>query len=442
MNSQRRSFHHRGSRPNVAKVEMGDSTTNLFCFAGMNDSVVEELDDGVISPRLSPDMAMPMEEDQQSSSSSSSSRRGLFFSPILRKKSPPSSRVQQRSKSFQDIKLPSFDVSCSTRKMKANLKAPPPPEPAKLSTSLPLDHTNEDPVCDDTPCNKDWQPEQTSRRISIVPTSSSSSCKHHDPPLPPPPPPPPPRKYDRNADWQLRMVQEWESRQSCTSKTPTAETATTISSHFSNQQQLPIKEMDQRLKTLKSSLLADIVRPRPTESSRVPTTESGRTRLEDSCSEQDDSSADCHGEDAPKEINLCWDTVPAEYLPSCRATTKEQRFDIVGQHHIQKKPIEEEQSPPPAIEMIEVKAGHAVPLKGCEETWKAFCRGTVTETECSSCQAFLYCVATAKIVLCPCCHFLSPVVGVHEEEGQQHDDEEGDVGIGLTVEDVTERMSG
>jgi hypothetical protein len=452
MNAQRRSFsHHRGggsSRPNVAQIEMGDSTTNLFCFSGMNDGVVEQEphDEGVvISPRLSPAMAMALDEGQHSptssSSSTSSSRRSFFFGRT--KKSPPSRGVET-SMSFQtctkDIKLPSLGVSSSSSSnsstKKTHLKAPPPEPTKKLSSTSPLrsDRTNEDPAlgCDI-----------------------------------------PPQKYDRNADWQQRMIQEWESRPpSCTttSSTLTATTATATStiasSHRSSNQHKPQQrqrkeEMDQfENKTNSTALLADIVRPRPmTSSSRVPPTESSCRGASDDDDDDDDfedfdDSEDSGYSDAPSDIEVNpWTKVSAEYLalpPRMPARTISERgVGIVGhqQEQLKKKKNteEEEESTPFPIEMIEVKPGIAVPLKGCEETWKAFCRGKVTETECSSCQTFLYCVATATVVLCPCCHFLSHVGG-NDDEGQQHSDEGegegGDVGIGLTVEDVSQRMSG
>lgn len=373
MNSQRRGFHY---RPNVqATVEMGASTTNLFRFAGMNENVECDTD---ISPRLSPEMVI-LEEHQQSIASSHPS----LCQP--RKKSPP--RVQ-RSKSEQtdrkEIKLPPLNVSSSPSIEKKNLK-PSPPKPTKLSTPPP-EHTNEDPVCET--CHNDWQVRMIQEgeerqssctctcsssgtsRISLVPTSS---C---DDPLPPLP-------DDRNADWQLRMIQEGESRQSCTSAS---------TSLLSNQ--TPV-EMDQFEKlSTSSSRRPDRVRSRPTF--HVPT-ERCRTR-------------DLYSDDSGY-----WD-VPVEHIPE-RANERGSRL---------KKTKE---SP---IKMIEVEAGHAVPLKGSEETWNAFCRGKVIDTECISCQTFLYCDATANIVLCPCCRFLSHVDGGRDEG----------VGIGLTVEYVFERMSG
>lgn len=79
--------------------------------------------------------------------------------------------------------------------------------------------------------------------------------------------------------------------------------------------------------------------------------------------------------------------------------------------------------------IVDVAPGYTVPLCGAEETRHAFRNDSVIHTECSCCNAFLYCIDDATMVLCPTCRSICPVEASFSTEC---------LGIGLTVEQVME----
>lgn len=80
---------------------------------------------------------------------------------------------------------------------------------------------------------------------------------------------------------------------------------------------------------------------------------------------------------------------------------------------------------------IEVIPGYSVPLHGSEETWHAFCQGSVVHIRCMACETFLYCIDSAHMVLCPSCRMMSSVKEASDETG---------LGLGLTEAHAADKL--
>ena len=84
---------------------------------------------------------------------------------------------------------------------------------------------------------------------------------------------------------------------------------------------------------------------------------------------------------------------------------------------------------------IEVAPGYSVPLCGALETMYAFQKDWIVHTECTSCNAFLYCIDSASMVLCPSCRSISPV-----ETNASNRNVQESLGLGLTIAHVMEEL--
>lgn len=80
--------------------------------------------------------------------------------------------------------------------------------------------------------------------------------------------------------------------------------------------------------------------------------------------------------------------------------------------------------------MVSVFPGHYVPMVGSRETMEALERQCCSDTACVQCETFLHCSDLACMVLCPICHFISPV--------SDKDSQMEILGLGLTVEQILE----
>ena len=85
--------------------------------------------------------------------------------------------------------------------------------------------------------------------------------------------------------------------------------------------------------------------------------------------------------------------------------------------------------------LIEVAPGYSVPLCGAKETMYAFQKDWITHIECTSCNAFLYCIDSASMVLCPSCRSIGPV-----EASASNCNVTESLGLGLTIEQVMEEL--
>lgn len=84
---------------------------------------------------------------------------------------------------------------------------------------------------------------------------------------------------------------------------------------------------------------------------------------------------------------------------------------------------------------IEVAPGYYVSLCGVLETMYAFQKDCIVHTECTSCSAFLYCIDSASMVLCPTCRSIGPV-----EANASNRTVTESLGLGLTVEHLMEEL--
>jgi hypothetical protein len=80
---------------------------------------------------------------------------------------------------------------------------------------------------------------------------------------------------------------------------------------------------------------------------------------------------------------------------------------------------------------VEVAPGEYMPLRGSAETLKAIESGKACKVTCFACQASLWCVPDADLVLCPDCRILSPL---SSKESSQLWTRHGGVGLGARVE--------
>jgi hypothetical protein len=111
--------------------------------------------------------------------------------------------------------------------------------------------------------------------------------------------------------------------------------------------------------------------------------------------------------------------------------------------HVLRKDMENEKSqsllaPPPsrpARSMILVSPGHEARLRGAAETCQAIQRDFYLACVCFDCQAPLFCILDAWLVLCPHCRVISPI---YHSNGDVAMNQEGGVGLGFTIETLME----
>lgn len=93
---------------------------------------------------------------------------------------------------------------------------------------------------------------------------------------------------------------------------------------------------------------------------------------------------------------------------------------------------------------IEVGNGNFLTLVGAKETVDALRNNHYTNTTCFVCQTFLYCAGNVSSVVCPECRSINPIDAnmlLSSSSSTRNDDEtESLVGLGLTVEHVSEEL--
>jgi hypothetical protein len=105
--------------------------------------------------------------------------------------------------------------------------------------------------------------------------------------------------------------------------------------------------------------------------------------------------------------------------------------------HVVRKDMENEKSQSllPARSMILVSPGHEARLRGAAETFQAIQQDFYLACVCFDCQAPLFCIFDAWLVLCPHCRVLSPI---YHSNGDVAMNQEGGVGLGFTMETLME----
>ena len=91
--------------------------------------------------------------------------------------------------------------------------------------------------------------------------------------------------------------------------------------------------------------------------------------------------------------------------------------------------------PPRMVEVVP-GSGHMLPLGSKKDTWSAVQRNQAISRVCSACETFLFCTKQAKMVLCPQCHVISPLVHRHHCTDQNESMEEPTVGRGMSVKEM------
>jgi hypothetical protein len=94
--------------------------------------------------------------------------------------------------------------------------------------------------------------------------------------------------------------------------------------------------------------------------------------------------------------------------------------------------------PPPARSMILVSPGHEARLRGAAETWQAIQQDFYLACVCFDCQATLFCILDAWLVLCPHCRVISPI---YQNNGDVATNQDGGVGLGFTFETLVEAQA-
>jgi hypothetical protein len=84
---------------------------------------------------------------------------------------------------------------------------------------------------------------------------------------------------------------------------------------------------------------------------------------------------------------------------------------------------------------IEVSPGVYLPMRGAVETRQAVRQGSVRPTICVCCETQLYCIMTARYVVCPLCRVVGPVDFQHHVSLEIRG-----AGLGLTVEILQQEM--
>jgi hypothetical protein len=88
--------------------------------------------------------------------------------------------------------------------------------------------------------------------------------------------------------------------------------------------------------------------------------------------------------------------------------------------------------------MIEVSPGHEARLRGAAETWQAIQQDFYLPCVCFDCEASLFCILDAWLVLCPHCRVLNPIC---HDNGDMAMDQDGGVGLGFTIETLMEAQA-
>jgi hypothetical protein len=98
------------------------------------------------------------------------------------------------------------------------------------------------------------------------------------------------------------------------------------------------------------------------------------------------------------------------------------------------------------VSMIEVSPGHEVKLRGAAETWHAIQHDFYVPCVCLECDASLFCILDAWLVLCPHCRGLNPI-GLNDNGHCDYimatttTNPNGGVGLGFTIETLMEAQA-
>jgi hypothetical protein len=84
---------------------------------------------------------------------------------------------------------------------------------------------------------------------------------------------------------------------------------------------------------------------------------------------------------------------------------------------------------------IEVAPGLSVRLRGADETWRAIQADQYQPCTCLECNATMFCIQDAWLVLCPTCRVASPV---HIASAATTANRDGGVGLGFTMDVLAE----
>lgn len=121
----------------------------------------------------------------------------------------------------------------------------------------------------------------------------------------------------------------------------------------------------------------------------------------------------------------------AATLPSTRSLQPEASSrSCVSEQDTHRQEGDEKEKSHQALE-VEVAPGEYMPLRGSVETLKAIESGKACIVTCFACEAGLWCVPDADLVLCPDCRILSPL---SSKQSSQIWTRRGGVGLGARVE--------
>jgi hypothetical protein len=87
--------------------------------------------------------------------------------------------------------------------------------------------------------------------------------------------------------------------------------------------------------------------------------------------------------------------------------------------------------PSNALSTIAVSPGHEARLRGAAETWQAIQQDFYLPCVCLDCEASLFCILDAWLVLCPHCRVINPI---GHDNGDMAANPDGGVGLGITSE--------
>lgn len=118
-------------------------------------------------------------------------------------------------------------------------------------------------------------------------------------------------------------------------------------------------------------------------------------------------------------------------FPSCREIDR-LSASLNGKQQVDVGDPSRRQAPKPHHEQpeIEISPGVSVRLRGRDETMLAVYRDEFVPLDCLSCGQMIFCMQNARLVVCPICRVVSPLMNPDE-------DNEG-VGLGFTLEDLCE----
>jgi hypothetical protein len=95
--------------------------------------------------------------------------------------------------------------------------------------------------------------------------------------------------------------------------------------------------------------------------------------------------------------------------------------------------------PSNALSTIVVSPGHEARLRGAAETWQAIQQDFYLPCVCLDCEAFLFCILDAWLVLCPHCRVINPIC--HNDHGDMAANPDRGVGLGFTKETLMEAQA-